>query len=623
MFFFLVQGECQPALCAEGKLFEESGRCVSAIEQILGLGYKLFLVLNPEETTYKSSEEVQSLADDLAAWVLNISEEGEVELNISMTINNSCSSCILGQVSVFASFIGNESLSRDEFEADVLERFTAGWSSTHKGTKVEVTLKTSMLGNGFKSPLQGNSTEEKCFTSLPTKHIEVRPQPNLFPTNARPLSEPQEVLSSILCDSIVSNSCLPEGNRVVFSKFFSSIPPMTRRVPIWRFKDIFIDVNYSLSCPYVSVNISETGLGTDYAEISFSYMGDTFTKKGTDGITLVNGELHMCIDTFKNITGRRIIEEKQRTLERVRYYLEIVCLSLSIICLSISAITYCLFRSLRSLPGLNNLSLCVSLAAAQVCLLITTCWGQEERLSRGYCMAHAVLLHFFWLSAFAWMSTCCIHMYRVFTTHDNKFLDGRSDGKRFGYYCIYGFGLPALVVLATYALNAGVSSGDRSGYNSEICFLDTRHSAWTFVLTLLVPLLLVLLTNSIMFALTIREIASVSRVRDESRIHQGQSVTTYVKLSSLTGLLGTVFVIAIRLDIKVLSLLTSPLMALQGVFIFVSFICTEKVRLLYLDLLQNCGIPCRSQVKAGSNSNSTGKVHTAPVVNYHTASTHV
>ncbi|GFR66494.1 adhesion G protein-coupled receptor L3 [Elysia marginata] len=603
------KGECQPALCPPGKLPVESGQCLSAIDQIRGLGYQVYLVFRPEKKVNLSTEEVQSLIDDIGTGILDIAREGYLNVNVSMGIDmgNSCSSARLEQISLSAYLVGIDSLNRDEYEKDLLEHLTKDWSVVMEQTNTNFTLKNAMLGVGFRSVLQKNITNEECLISLPKKYIENdHYNTDTYTAYAvHSVTEPNEIVLSVLCDRYISDVCLNKQKRTVYSKLFSSIPPMSEPDPIWMFEKEFIDATHNLACPYISMNISNTRFGGDFVEVSFSYMGYNFSTKSTARIAVVNHEIRICIDVFKNITGHIIIETNQSTLERIRYYLEVICILLSIVCLSFSTITYCLFRSLRSLPGLNNLSLCVCLLIAQVCLLITTRWGVEGKLPRGYCLAHAVLLHGSWLAAFAWMSICCIHMFRVFSTHDNRFLDSRSDGKRYRVYCLYGYGLPALIVIATYVINTGVSKGHRIGYDDKVCFLNTRHSVWTFVLALLTPLCLVILTNGAMFALTVREIASVSQVQDNRRDSQRQGVITYVKLSTLTGLLGAVTVLAIQLDNEVLSLLTSPLMALQGVFIFISFLCNNKVRLLYIDLLQRCGIPCQSKAANETSTNPT------------------
>ena len=583
---------------------------MTAIDQVRGLGYKLFLVLHPENTTTFSTEEVQSLADTIAARIMENSEEGELNMNISAWIDddNSCRSAKLGHISVLASFVGNKSLGRGEYEEDLLERSTGDWATVIKETGKQLTLKSIMLGMGFKSLAQSNVTNETCFIALPEKLMEKKRQilrgfhsfeSTVFVTP----SEEIEISSSESCDSFVSNMCLTQQGWVVYRKKFSSMPPPHLQGPIWMFQDKFIDVSHSLTCPNVLMNISKSNVTVDTAEINFNYMGHMFIVNGTDHITIGNDEVLICIDAFKRLMDQVIIEGKQSTLKRVHHYLEIICISFSIVCLFLSALTYCLFPSLRSLPGLNNLSLCVTLAVAQTCLLVTARWGIEQRLPKGYCLTHALLLHYSWLSAFAWMSICCIHMFRVFRTHDNTFLDSSSDGKRFRFYCFYGFGVPALIVIANSTINAGVSRGESSGYNGNICFLDTRRSMWTLVFSLLVPLSSVILTNSIMFAMTVKEISHVSQAHVNN---ERQGIITYLKLSTLTGLLGAVVVLAVQLDNEIFSILVSPLMALQGVFIFFSFTCNKKVQLLYLDLLQNYGKTERTTRSLTSDTKSAG-----------------
>ncbi|RUS68554.1 hypothetical protein EGW08_023684, partial [Elysia chlorotica] len=466
-------GVCQPALCAAGKVLGEDGQCWTAIEQVRGLGYKLFLVLRPQNTTRVSTEEAHSLAEYIAKRVSESCEDVEIEISITAQIDEGglCGSARLENISVSAFLVGNKSIGRSEYEKDLLNRLSGQWEAKIKETNIQVALESAMLGIGFEPLTYRNVTGGACAIPLPDRHIELNSQSSygsdlyrIYIPVLQTTPGPTEISSSAPCNSFVSETCQSQHEQIVYTAKFSSLHVST----IWLYKDLFIDVTHSLTCPTVGMNVTQRIMSEDIAEIKFRFMGHEFSVGGTEHITVQEDEVLICIDTFKRIMDQVVIKEKQNTLQRVNYYLQVICFSMSIVCLTMSAVTYFLFASLRSLPGLNNLSLCVSLAAAQICLLITAGWGLDGRLPRDYCYAHALLLHLAWLSAFAWMSVCCIHMFRVFRTHDNTFLDSRSDNKRHRFYCLYGFGVPALIVIANIAINAGVSGGESTGYNRDI-----------------------------------------------------------------------------------------------------------------------------------------------------------
>ncbi|RUS91577.1 hypothetical protein EGW08_000692 [Elysia chlorotica] len=511
------------------------------------------------------------------------------DISIAVTFDYDNAYYKLERVTVSSFFVGNNTIGRDEYEEQLVAFVSQVWivpraNLTHDG----IEIKPVLLGEELRGFEQTSVEDEHEVRDLQEPMWETTQENEMHESNNDEIflsSNIQELSWLTMPTTSPPPYSTPAVKRSPLKIIFThSHATQILRTQQWNLKDEFIDVTYSLACPYVPINITNITTSNKLPKISFLFMGESLHVNSKQKISIVNGEMQMCTSLYKKLTGRVLTRTKQSVMGLIQYYTEMFCVILSVVCLFLSALTYCLFPSLRSLPGLNNLSLCVSLAVAQVCLLITARWGVNNLLPRGYCTMHAVLLHFSWLASFAWMSVCCIHMFRVFTAQSTKFTDNRSDKKRYLHYCMYGFGVPTILVIATYAINAGVTSGNSSGYNDDICFLDTRHSIWTLVLSLLAPLVLVILTNSVMFVLTVRQIVQVTNLQEQRRSRDRQGVITYVKLSTLTGLLGAVVVVAVQLNSSVLSLLTSPLMALQGVFIFVSFTCNQRVRHLYVEL---------------------------------------
>ena len=564
-------------------------------------------------------QDIESLSNHISGSIADISIESMSDINITVMHNDyDIDYAKLLRISVSSYFIGNNTIGRDEYEDQLLLFFSRVWAFARaNGTEDEIELKPVLLGEELKMFEQFVNedvqevielTQSSGETAHENENQESYTDWSLYsdtiigwttpPLTTFPWLTLPPTTSSIPSTSTPASK--PSLGKVIYTQNQAT---SNHRIAQWMLKDEFIDVTHSLVCPHVPVNISNTTTIEKIPNMGFLFMGETVRVSSEQKVAVINGQMQLCTSLYRKLTGPILTRNKQSLLEQVQYYIEVICVSLSVICLLLSSVTYCVFPSLRSLPGMNNLSLCMSLAVAQTCLLITARWGVNKLFPQVYCLMHAVLLHYSWLAAFAWMSVCCIHMFRVFTANSNKFTDNRSDKKRYLHYCFYGFGVPALIVIATYATNATVSSGMSSGYNNDICFLDTRRSIWTLVLSLLAPLCLVIITNSFMFVMTVRQIVHVSNLQENSRSRDRQGVLTYVKLSTLTGLLGAVVVVAVQLNSPVLSLLTSPLMALQGVFIFVSFTCNQRVRRLYVDLFGRLGLPC---VKSTERTTSTG-----------------
>ena len=90
----------------------------------------------------------------------------------------------------------------------------------------------------------------------------------------------------------------------------------------------------------------------------------------------------------------------------------VLCVSASLLCLLTALVTFCVFSSLRSLPGKNNMSLSGTLFGAQTSYLIGS-YGQFEQ-DAVVCIIVGLFTHFLWLMSIFWMNVCTFHVFRVF-----------------------------------------------------------------------------------------------------------------------------------------------------------------------------------------------------------------
>ncbi|XP_052067329.1 probable G-protein coupled receptor Mth-like 2 [Mytilus californianus] len=141
-------------------------------------------------------------------------------------------------------------------------------------------------------------------------------------------------------------------------------------------------------------------------------------------------------------------------------------------------------------------------------------------------------------------------------------------------YVLYSYGVPFLIVSCNVGLTSIVHSDNAIGYGGHVCFLNQQIS---IIITFMAPIVLVCCSNVALFSLTARTIASSCRVTDEQLGPNRTQFTVYVKLFTITGITW-IFQIAesflpSSLQENAFSLIVWLLNALQGVFIFVSFIC--------------------------------------------------
>jgi hypothetical protein len=147
--------------------------------------------------------------------------------------------------------------------------------------------------------------------------------------------------------------------------------------------------------------------GRDGEEIGRSQQRTT----GKDGD---GGTLLMCLDFYHAVfpPAVQVLEEARASVAAplIRRVVSGVSGSVSVVCLALTLLSYSLFSSLRSLPGLNNMGLSASLGLAQLSLLLP--WNETG--TKAVCRTVGLLTHWTWLQALGWMAVCCLHMARVF-----------------------------------------------------------------------------------------------------------------------------------------------------------------------------------------------------------------
>ncbi|GFO32781.1 G-protein coupled receptor mth2 [Plakobranchus ocellatus] len=97
------------------------------------------------------------------------------------------------------------------------------------------------------------------------------------------------------------------------------------------------------------------------------------------------------------------------------------------------------------------------------------------------------------------------------------------------------------------------------------------------------PVCLVTVSNIVFFAITMAKIYSIRKLQsiDALKSKDRQNFLIYIKLSTITGALWLVLILAEALDFDVLKFIAIVTNGLQGVFIFLSYVCNKRVFHLY------------------------------------------
>ncbi|XP_075710559.1 adhesion G-protein coupled receptor D1 [Rhinoderma darwinii] len=278
--------------------------------------------------------------------------------------------------------------------------------------------------------------------------------------------------------------------------------------------------------------------------------------------------------------------------------------SLSIFCLAITLVTFAILSSVSTIRNQRyhiHANLSFAILVAQILLLISF------RFVPGTlpCKVIAILLHFFFLSAFAWMLVEGLHLYsmviKVFGSEESKHL----------YYYGIGWGSPLVIciVSATSALDSyGVG---------ENCWLSLQKGAiWAFV----APALFVIVVNiGILIAVT-RIISRISA--DNYKVHRDANAfkLTAKAVAVLLPILGSSWifgVLAVNEQSIVFQYMFAIFNSLQGFFIFLfhcllnsevraAFKHKTKVWSLTSSSIRNINVkPFNSDVLNGNRANTS------------------
>ncbi|KAK0066811.1 adhesion G protein-coupled receptor E4P, partial [Biomphalaria pfeifferi] len=213
--------------------------------------------------------------------------------------------------------------------------------------------------------------------------------------------------------------------------------------------------------------------------------------------------------------------------------------------------------------------------------------------SSALCKALGMITHFLWLWMFSWSFICSYHMFKVFAAKTRPPpLTNSFPGlwKRI----LVSLAVPSTVISSTAAFSYLKSNGKEIGYGNFECFLN---SVYLVGLTVVGPLSVVTLCNIVFFATTVYNIYVVRSLQSSlNQVRQQNDWFVYARLSSVTGAFWAVAVVSEALDNNVLSrqrledldikkmFIYIVLNGLQGVAIFLSFVCNTRVLRLYRDL---------------------------------------
>lgn len=246
------------------------------------------------------------------------------------------------------------------------------------------------------------------------------------------------------------------------------------------------------------------------------------------------------------------------------HWITVIGCVISIVCLTMCTAVFTFYRHLKGIRNTIHRNLCVSLLIGEVLLLVGLDKERPFVKTDGVCMTVAFLLHFFFLSAFAWMAlegcNIIVLLWKVFNQ------------KRTYYerYYLAGYGIPLIISSTTF--------GIRHKYygKGNVCWLpvdeDVRYS-------FIGPVAAVICLNVGALGLVHWKMSHVRMVVEKSTLEKVQNwirgTVILLPILGLTWLLGFLMLGSNRLY-QVGAYLFAAFNSLQGLGIFICHVLMSK-----------------------------------------------
>ena len=221
--------------------------------------------------------------------------------------------------------------------------------------------------------------------------------------------------------------------------------------------------------------------------------------------------------------------------------------------------------------------------------LILAILGGEE-LQQGYstvCQALGFSIQYFWLAAFCWMSAMAGEVWTTFRHLAGSNQSRSSQTRRFYYFNLASWGLPALVSLITLVIHLTSSHPLAPGLGTHTCFFSGDLQKLLYLHGIIAVILLINITfflattYSLLFGLWAPSADGDTRRYEKTK----QMLGVVVELFLVMGITWVADVISTFInwrrgevylgwEIVVFDVINS----LQGLFIFLVLVCKKKMR---------------------------------------------
>ncbi|XP_071520712.1 G-protein coupled receptor Mth2-like isoform X2 [Panulirus ornatus] len=265
-----------------------------------------------------------------------------------------------------------------------------------------------------------------------------------------------------------------------------------------------------------------------------------------------------------------------------------VGLIISAVFLAATLFVYCMVVELRDLLGRCLMCSVFALGVAQVSTVVVQM--ATHLLSMTACVVVAVMMHFWYMSAFLWLNVICFNVFlTIWWKSDGSY--GRVS-KWFAIYSAYAWGLAVLITSVAVARDFSEGLEDsllpKPNFGHARCWFSGDDALIIFFYG---PTSVVLGINVVLFIASAYKLCSLNK-SSEARLFQ---FSLYLKLFVLMGVTWIFEAISFFVQRKTNNssgnyvwLVFDLINIMQGVIIFVVFVCRRAVLIRLCEVL--CGM---------------------------------
>ena len=392
-------------------------------------------------------------------------------------------------------------------------------------------------------------------------------------------SELQVANDTVIVENIFECNCdfSSLGTKEEETEFKEIMEKLTRRT--------FVEFLVNRSIQLLSIQSSISVEFGDSSNLNISEIQCTWLLYGSDQIISGNGTMTV-VSTTRNYTSGMyevldqtvivcetnldFLKEPNSNTNNLLNLTTLVCFCTSITCLIARIILHFVVTSFRNKPGRIQLQLTIALLLAFVMVLV----GPSMVDIPDACITAAILMAYGFLAAFIWMNVIAVDTWLVFRP-SSAFSHSDEEQRSLIVHYALGWGIPILLVLLSLGMNySDVDVNFRPEFGGSRCWYTQRYA---MLIHFGIPIATSILVNVCLYIITSINLHRAFKNATSVIRADGYHFGIYVRLFILMGITWIFGFISAFTDQIVVDFIFVILTSLQGLFLFISFVCNKRV----------------------------------------------